>query len=153
MNYDSKRRIKVAISEEQMYEKLEQFKIEGFSESDIHVVSKEHSHMRTLNRHSDATTHEAGNIMDKFKSWFTGKDAIKEGLRNLNLSDSETERYSNELEKGGIILYTEGEADLNERDVATPPKETFNEGLKPNQYEEPLDPEKERIKVLQNHNI
>lgn len=151
MNYDSKRRIKIAISEEQMYEKLEQFKIEGFAESDIHVVSKEHSHMRTLNRHSDATTHEAGHIMDKFKSWFTGKDAIKEGLRNLNLSDSETERYSKDLEKGGIILYTEGEAELNESDVTTQPKEIFNEGLKPN--EERLDLEKERNKVLQNHNL
>ncbi|QBP41786.1 general stress protein [Paenisporosarcina antarctica] len=114
MKLESNRRIVVALSEEQMYVKLEQLKEQGYSESDIHVVSKERSHMSTLNSHSEVSTHEAGTMIDKFKSWFTGEDAIKEGLRKLDLSDGETERYSKDVANGGFVLYTDREAVPNE---------------------------------------
>lgn len=110
MKLESNRQIVVALSEEQMYEKLEQLKEQGYAESDIHVVSKEHSNMSTLNSHSEVSTHEAGTMIDKFKSWFTGEDAIKEGLRKLDLSDAETERYSKDVANGGFVLYTDKEA-------------------------------------------
>lgn len=108
MNFESNRRIEVARTEEEMYEKLEQLKAQGYEESDIHVVSKEHTHMNTLNRHSDVSTHEAGTLMDKFKSWFTGEDAVNESFRKLNLNDAETERYSKDVASGGFVLYTDG---------------------------------------------
>ncbi|HLG27485.1 MAG TPA: general stress protein [Paenisporosarcina sp.] len=124
MNLESNRRIEVARTEDEMYEKLEQLKAHGYAESDIHVVSKEHSHMSTLNRHSEVSTHEAGTFMDKFKSWFTGEDAVTEGFRKLDLNDAETERYSKDIASGGIVLYTEG---LKEGVVHSPQSE-FEEG-------------------------
>jgi len=107
MNVESNRRIMVARSEEDMYDKLEQMKTEGYAESDIHVISNDRNHMNTLNRYSDVSTHEAGSFMDKFKSWFTGEDAVKEGLSKLELNDAETERYANDVESGGFVLYTD----------------------------------------------
>jgi len=107
MNAESNRRIEVARTEDEMYERLEQMKLQGYAESDIHVISSDHNHMNTLNRYSEVSTHEAGTFMDKFKSWFTGDDAIKEGFRKLDLSDSETERYSQDVAKGGFVLFTE----------------------------------------------
>ena len=102
------RTIEVARTEDEMYEKLEQLKAQGYSESDIHVISKDHAHMSTLNRHSEVSTHEAGTFMDKFKSWFTGEDSVTEGLRKLDLNDAETERYSKDVASGGFVLYTDG---------------------------------------------
>lgn len=124
MNLESNRRIEVARTEDEMYEKLEQLKAHGYAENDIHVVSKEHTHMSTLNRHSEVSTHEAGTFMDRFKSWFTGEDAVTEGLRKLELNEAETERYSKDVASGGFVLYTEG---LKEGVVHSPESE-FEEG-------------------------
>jgi len=126
MKLESKHLIVVALSEEHMYEKLEQLKEQGYTESDIHVVSKEHAHMSTLNSHSEVSTHEAGTMMDKFKSWFTGETAIKEGLRKLDLSDTEIERYSKDVANGAYILYTDGLAKPNEGVDAIKQKEEID---------------------------
>ncbi|QFF97755.1 hypothetical protein PB01_02415 [Psychrobacillus glaciei] len=107
MNIESNRRIEVAHSEEEMYEKLELLQEQGYAESDIHVISKENAHLNTLNRQSEVSTHEAGSFIDKFKSWFTGEDAVTEGLRKLDLNEHETERYSKEVANGCIVLYTD----------------------------------------------
>jgi hypothetical protein len=107
-NIESNRRIEVARTEEEMYGKLELLQDEGYSEGDIHVISSESTHLQTLNRHSDVSTHEAGTYMDKFKSWFTGEDAITEGLRKLDLNEQETEHYSQAVAGGSIVLYTDG---------------------------------------------
>lgn len=107
MNAESNRRIEVARTEDEMYERLEQFKLEGYAESDIHVISSDRNHMHTLNRYSEVSTHEAGTFMDRFKSWFSGDDAIKEGLRKMDLTDSETERYARDVATGGFVLFTE----------------------------------------------
>ncbi|MEI4769112.1 general stress protein [Psychrobacillus sp. FJAT-51614] len=107
MNIESNRRIEIARSEEEMYEKLELLQEQGYAESDIHVISRESTHLSTLNRHSEVSTHEAGTFVDKFKSWFTGEDAVTEGLRKLDLNEHETDRYAKEVAGGSIVLYTD----------------------------------------------
>ena len=107
MNIESNRRIEIARTEEEMYEKLEGLQNQGYAESDIHVISTETAHLNTLSRHSEVSTHETGTFMDKFKSWFTGEDAIAEGLRKLDLSEEERTRYAEEVARGSIVLYTD----------------------------------------------
>lgn len=107
MSNEMNRRIEVARSEEELYNKLETLTSQGYKESDIHVVSKDHGHIHTLNKHSEVSTHEAGTVMDKFKSWFTGEDAVTEGLRKLNLTEEEKGRYSHSVANGGFLLYTD----------------------------------------------
>lgn len=121
MNIESNRRIEVARSEEEMYEKLELLQESGYAESDIHVISKENAHLYTLNRHSEVSTHEAGTLVDKFKSWFTGEDAITEGLKKLDLTEEETERYAQQVASGSIVLYTDvlTHADDPSNDIGT----------------------------------
>ncbi|MFX3674755.1 MAG: general stress protein [Paenisporosarcina sp.] len=114
MNFESNRRLEVARTEDEMYEMLESLKSQGYAESDIHVISKDRSHMSTLSRHSEVTTHEAGTLKDTFKSWFTGEDAVKEGLRPLNLSEGEKDRYSKDIASGGFVLYTDQDPTQNE---------------------------------------
>ena len=107
MNIESNRRIEIARTEEEMYEKLEGLQNQGYGESDIHVISTENAHLNTLSRHSEVSTHETGTFMDKFKSWFTGEDAVAEGLRKLDLSEEERTRYAGEVARGSIVLYTD----------------------------------------------
>ncbi|MFJ7826110.1 general stress protein [Psychrobacillus sp. NPDC096623] len=107
MNMESNRRIEIARTEEEMYERLEGLQNQGYAESDIHVISTENAHLNALSRHSDVSTHEAGTFMDKFKSWFTGEDAIAEGLRKLDLTEEERASYAEEVARGSIVLYTD----------------------------------------------
>ncbi|TQR20361.1 general stress protein [Psychrobacillus vulpis] len=107
MNIESNRRIEVARSEEEMYEKLELLQAQGYEERDIHLISTENAHLYSLNRHSDVSTHEAGTFVDKFKSWFTGENAISESLRKLDLDTHETELISNGIVNGSIVLFTD----------------------------------------------
>lgn len=107
MNIESNRRIEIARTEEEMYEKLEGLQNQGYAESDIHAISTENAHLYTLSRHSEVSTHETGTFMDKFKSWFTGEDAVAEGLRKLDLSEEERTRYAGEVARGSIVLYTD----------------------------------------------
>ncbi|MER2006590.1 MAG: general stress protein [Psychrobacillus sp.] len=107
MNLNSNRKIEIARTEEDMYEKLEHLQKQGYEESDIHVISSESTHLNALNRYSDVTTHEAGTFIDKFKSWFTGESAIVEGLKKLDLTEEEAEQYAKEVASGSIVLYTD----------------------------------------------
>lgn len=107
MNIESNRRIEIARTEEEMYEKLEDLQNQGYAESDIHVISTENAHLNILSRHSEVSIHETGTFMDKFKSWFTGEDAVAEGLRKLDLSEEERIRYAGEVALGCIVLYTD----------------------------------------------
>lgn len=107
MNLNSNRKIEIARTEEEMYERLEDLQKQGYEENDIHVISSESTHLNALNRYSDVSTHEAGTFIDKFKSWFTGETAIVEGLKKLDLSEEETEHYAKEVASGSIVLYTD----------------------------------------------
>ncbi|AYC28873.1 general stress protein [Paenisporosarcina cavernae] len=109
MKFETNRHVEIARTEDEMYERLEAMKAQGFNESDIHVISKDHGHMHTLNRFSEVSAHEAGTFMDKFKSWFSGTDATSEGLRKLNLEDTERQRFAREVENGGFVLYTDAQ--------------------------------------------
>jgi hypothetical protein len=127
MNFETDRRIEVARTEEEIYEKLEELKTEGYAENDIHVISKDRSHMHTLNRHSEVSTHEAGTIMDKFKSWFTGEDYVVEGLRKLDLNENERNRFAQDVASGGFVLYTDHDPIQKEKDISKHQNE-FEEG-------------------------
>lgn len=107
MNLNSNRKIEIARTEEDMYEKLEHLQKQGYEESDIHVISSESTHLNALNRYSNVSTHEAGTFIDKFKSWFTGESAIVEGLKKLDLTEEEAEQYAKEVASGSIVLYTD----------------------------------------------
>lgn len=118
MNNESNRHIEVASTEDEMFNKLDALLDQGYSESEIHVIAMDHSSdMNTLDRHSEVSTHEAGTFRDKFKSWFTGADAVREGLSSLNLSEIEKDRYSKYIANGGFVLFTEHDPEQNEKSL------------------------------------
>lgn len=129
---NSYKHIEVARTEDDLYNRLESLKSQGYEETDIHVISKDHSQINTLSRYSNVATHEAGTFMDKFKSWFTGEDAVTEGLRPLNLTETEKEKYSGEIARGGFVLYTD-HAPIGIAGVASQEYDTF--GATGNNYE------------------
>lgn len=107
---DKNYRIEVANGHEDFFYKLETLKAEGFSERDIHIFSKDISNFENIKANSDIHTHEAGNWIDKFKSFFTGEDAVTETLRQIDLTEEEISYLSHELSQGASIIYAQRDA-------------------------------------------
>lgn len=107
---DKNYRIEVANGHEDFFYKLETLKTEGFADRDIHVFSKDMSKFENIKTDSAIHTHEAGNWIDKFKSFFTGEDAVTETLRQIDLTEEEVSYLSHELSQGASIIYAQRDA-------------------------------------------
>jgi len=99
--------LKVALSEEDMYQKLDELTGMGFEESDIHVLSKNQSDLRMVRKYSDVQVHGLGNMKNKVISLFGGNDASNGNLEGLGFSDEEIQFINRGLDQGGIILFSD----------------------------------------------
>lgn len=104
---ENQRHVEVAWSQEELNQKIESLKAQGYSESDIHVVTKNPDRFQVHATDTHVDTHEAGSFWDRFKSFFTGEDATSESLHRLNLEQTERDRYATDLTNGGAILYVD----------------------------------------------
>ncbi|MDN7244457.1 general stress protein [Planococcus shenhongbingii] len=98
----------VVYSEKDLLNKIYDLKQQGHEESEIHVMAKDLDRFDRVENQTAAEIEGAGSFKDKFKGIFSRQENNGEGIKSLNLSESETERYSDELEKGGILLYVIG---------------------------------------------
>lgn len=105
---ENHRHVEVAWSQEELNQKIETLRAQGYSESDIHVVARDPERFQLNATEANVDTHEAGTFWDRFKSFFTGEDATTESLSRLNLAQEEQDRYATDLTNGGAILYVEG---------------------------------------------
>ncbi|MDN7244456.1 general stress protein [Planococcus shenhongbingii] len=101
------REIVLVYSQEEMLSKVEELKMRGYQENDIHVLVDDDSVLGAVDNDRNIQTHETGSIGSKFKSFFTGKDTVREELKKLDLEQREIDDYQENLENGAILLYTE----------------------------------------------
>ncbi|ANU27715.1 general stress protein [Planococcus versutus] len=96
-----KKVVAVVFSETDLQKKLQELKNNGYKEQDFHIMAKDTGHFKDYG--FDRT--EVDTFTDKFKGFVSGDSGVYEGVKSLNLSDEETERYTADLAKGGILLY------------------------------------------------
>ena len=117
MNND-KRFIGTFTTEEELFDKIREVKATGVSDDNIYVLAKNEDHVKMVKSRTDAeikTTNESW--MDKFMDFMTGEDHIHHLFHDLNVSEQEKERYSQELNNGKMVLYVdEGEINVLQRD-------------------------------------
>ena len=106
-------KIEVAHTRNEMLHILESMRLEGYQQEDIHIIAKDPQQFEDVKWDPDVQTHEAGNWVDQFKSWFTGDSAVTEGLKRFNLSEGQIAYYSHLVEQGSIVLYAEHDDDLD----------------------------------------
>jgi len=103
--------IEVAHSKEEMLDILTNMHSQGFHTSDIHIIAKDATPFEDIKWDTEVNTHEAGNWVDQFKSWFTGESAVKEGIKRFHLSEGQTAYYAQLVEHGAIVVFAERETD------------------------------------------
>ncbi|WP_240611985.1 general stress protein [Planococcus halotolerans] len=99
----------VVYSEEDLLRKIEALKAQGYKESDIHLVAQDGDRLDSIESKTGAEGEEVNSFKDKFKGFISGEGSVREGVKSLGLNDQETERYTADIAKGGILLYTEEE--------------------------------------------
>ena len=97
----------VVYTEQELEAKVEEMKSRGYKKNDIHVLAQNADILNAVETQEEVQTHETETITDKFKSMFTGKDAVREELTKLDLSQTEIDEFHDILENDGIVLYTE----------------------------------------------
>jgi len=113
--------IEVAHTKQEAMAIIDRLKTDGIPKGQINIVGKDLNEFTNLKWDADVDVHNAGNLGDKFKSFFTGEDAVMEGLKDLNLPESQLLHYKTVVENGGIIIYTDDYLDTTmvERDLDT----------------------------------
>lgn len=99
----------VVFSEEDLLKKVGDLKNQGYSEQDIHLVAQDRDRLDALEERTGAEGEEVNSFKDKFKGFISGEGSVREGVKSLGLSEDATERYTADIAKGGILLYTESE--------------------------------------------
>lgn len=95
----------VVFSESDLLKKIEDLKSAGYKEQDLHIMAKDTDHFEGYKLDKK----EVDTFADKFKGFISGDSGVREGVKSLNLSETETERYTADLAKGGILLYKDEE--------------------------------------------
>lgn len=104
MMSSSKQVLGVVYSQEDYERKIAQLTEQGYSAADIHAVAENADSLKG----TQVQVEEAGTFGDKLKSFVTGKSAIREAVESLELSEADSQRYTEDVAKGGILLYAEG---------------------------------------------
>lgn len=110
------REFEMVYSQEEMEQRIEQLKMHGYNEKDIHVLARDKDIFDSYESRSNVQKHEAESFSSKFKSFFSGEDTVRSQLRDLNLDASTIDRVSEDIKKGAILLYTDGKSYNRERD-------------------------------------
>ncbi|MGM0898616.1 MAG: general stress protein [Bacillota bacterium] len=100
-------KFEVVYTEQELEAKVEEMKSRGYNKNDIHVLAENADILNAVEAQEEVHTHETETITDKFKSMFTGKDAVQEELTKLDLNQTEIDEFHDILENEGIVLYTE----------------------------------------------
>ncbi|HWK23581.1 MAG TPA: general stress protein [Ureibacillus sp.] len=120
-NMNSNNNIEVAHTKQEAMAIIDRLKNDGIPKGQINIVGKDLSEFTNLKWDADVDVHNAGNLADKFKSLFTGEDAVMEGLKGVDLPESQLQNYKEVVENGGVIIYTDDYLDRmgSERDLNT----------------------------------
>lgn len=118
---ESNYKIEVAHSRNEALAIIDRLKNDGIPKGQINIIGKDLSGFADLKWDADVDVHNAGNFADKFKSLFTGEDAVMEGLRDANLPESQLIHYKDVVENGGVLIYRDDYMDTTvvERDLNT----------------------------------
>lgn len=121
MYSNSNYNIEVAHTKNEAMAIIDRLKNDGIPKGQINIVGKDLDEFTNLKWDADVDVHNAGNFADKFKSLFTGDDAVMEGLRDADLPESQLLHYKEVVENGGVLIYTDDYMDTTvvERDLNT----------------------------------
>lgn len=103
------REFEIVYSKEELETAIQALKAKGYHQGDIHVLANDKGLIESAGSEG-VQADQANSISNRFKSFLGGKDIVRKELDRFNLNKDRTDDYEREIEKGAVLLYTDGEA-------------------------------------------
>lgn len=103
------REFEIVYSKQEMGTAIQSLKAKGYREEDIHVLANDKRMVETAGNEG-VQADQANSFSNRFKSFLGGKDVVRKELDRFNLNKDRADDYEREIEKGAVLLYTEGDA-------------------------------------------
>lgn len=98
--------IKTYETEEEALRQIEKLKDEGYSESDMYIMTQEDDQLSMIRGDTNVDSYaEEGNWLNNFTSFLTGNKQIDLAFRNMELPEEDRGKYVDELKDGRLLLY------------------------------------------------
>ena len=103
------REFEIVYSKSELDTAIESLKAKGYRVGDIHVLANDKKIVEAAGNegvHAD----QANSLSNRFKSFLGGKDIVRKELDRFNLNEDRADDYERKIEKGAVLLYTDGQA-------------------------------------------
>lgn len=109
-------------TEEEVMNKIEQLKSDGYDESHLYVVTNNADNLDTLRGRMDVDargTDDDRNWLDRFMDFLGGDEANRGAFNDMGFTEEEANRYYNDARDGGILLFADADYGRAGVDTAT----------------------------------
>ena len=97
-------------SENQVLNKIDELKAQGYTEEDIYVVTNDADSLTIVRGQTDVDLRSSdGNWLDRFMAFLSGDEPVRAAFTNMGFTEEESSRYYNEVKNGNILLYVDRE--------------------------------------------
>lgn len=107
------REFEIVYSKEELKTAIQGLKAKGYNQEDIHVLANDKKLVESAGNEG-VQVDQANSFSNRFKSFLGGKDIVRKELDRFNLNKDRTDDYEREIEKGAVLLYTDGQASSTE---------------------------------------
>ena len=95
-------------SENQVLNKIDELKAQGYLENDIYVVTNDVDSLSIVRGQTDVDLESPkGNWLDRFMSFLSGDEPVRAAFTDMGFTEEESSRYYNEVKNGNILLYVD----------------------------------------------
>ncbi|MEK4023823.1 MULTISPECIES: general stress protein [Sporosarcina] len=100
--------IGVYYNDSDLLDKIEELKLTGYLADNIYVIAKNENDVSMLRNRTAADVHAAyGTWTDRFIGFLTGENHVKRMMDGVGMNEIEIDRYYEEVQHGGILLYVD----------------------------------------------
>lgn len=99
-------------TEEEVMNKIEQLKTEGYDESHLYVVTNNSDNLNTLRGRMDVDargTDDDRGWLDRFMDFLGGDEANRGAFNDMGFTEEEANQYYNDARDGGILLFADAD--------------------------------------------
>lgn len=108
MNNKNKTFIGVYYNDTDLLDKIEELKLTGYLDDNIYVIAKNETDVSMLRSRTAADVHAAYETWtDRFMGFLTGENHVKRMMHDVGMDDDEINRYYEEVQHGGRLLYVD----------------------------------------------
>lgn len=107
------REFEIVYSRSEMEAAIQSWKAKGYHQEDIHLLANDKKMVETAESEG-IQAERANSFSNRFKSFVSGKDIVRKELDRFNLNKDRADDYERKIEKGAVLLYTDGEAASSE---------------------------------------